>query len=201
MRTQPKVRLTVHGSYEEADLPLLLDWLKPDAVWFPAQCPETYSYTLSTCLALGLPVIAPNLGSFPERVAGREWTWVCPWDQTPEEWLQQLVSIGVNHFQTGIAPPPPPASQASESIEVAAQLYDVSYLAKLEPDNAFTPEKNWNLVQDFMVAPTRAPQRAAGFKVMALSTLVRLRSKPVLSRVVRRVSMPLQRRVKSWLQS
>lgn len=38
---------------------------------FPAQWPETYSYTLSHALASGLPIIAPNLGAFPERLSGR----------------------------------------------------------------------------------------------------------------------------------
>lgn len=201
LRTQPKVRLTVHGRYDESDLPLLLDWLKPDVVWFPAQCPETYSYTLSTCLALGLPVIAPNLGAFPERLVGRDWTWICPWDQTPEQWLTQLVSIGANHFQTGRAPQVPSASEDDESIEASEALYGATYLDKLDLSGSVVPEENWNLVQDFMAAPTRAPEQAAGFKDIALATLVRLRFSPMLSRVVRRVPLPLQKRVKSWLQS
>lgn len=50
LQTQPKARLTVHGAYAESDLRELLAWLKPDIVWFPAQWPETYSYTLSAAL-------------------------------------------------------------------------------------------------------------------------------------------------------
>ena len=50
LRARPRTHLTVYGRYEEADLPALLDWLAPDLVWFPAQWPETYSYTLSACL-------------------------------------------------------------------------------------------------------------------------------------------------------
>src|SRR6218665_4034915 len=47
LQTQPRARLTVHGAYEDPDLPGLLHWLQPDLVWFPALWPETYSYTLS----------------------------------------------------------------------------------------------------------------------------------------------------------
>src|SRR2546427_7883740 len=43
------------------------EWLQPDLAWFPAQWPETYSYTLSACLAAGLPIVAPEIGAFPER--------------------------------------------------------------------------------------------------------------------------------------
>ena len=46
----------------KARLPRLLEWLQPDVAWFPAQWPETYSYTLSACLQAGLPVVAPASG-------------------------------------------------------------------------------------------------------------------------------------------
>src|SRR6218665_231488 len=42
LQTQPRARLTVHGAYEDPDLPGLLHWLQPDLVWFPALWPETY---------------------------------------------------------------------------------------------------------------------------------------------------------------
>ncbi|HWP10397.1 MAG TPA: glycosyltransferase, partial [Ramlibacter sp.] len=61
---QPRAALTVHGPYQEKDLAGLLRWIKPDLVWFPALWPETYSYTLSACLAAGLPVAAPDIGAF-----------------------------------------------------------------------------------------------------------------------------------------
>ena len=42
--------------------------IDPDAILFPAQCPETYSYTLTAAIASGLPIIATKIGSFPERL-------------------------------------------------------------------------------------------------------------------------------------
>ncbi|WP_226858617.1 glycosyltransferase [Diaphorobacter aerolatus] len=60
--SQPKAALSVHGAYKEEDLPRLLAWLKPDLIWFPAQWPETYSYTLSAALQAGLPVVVPDIG-------------------------------------------------------------------------------------------------------------------------------------------
>ncbi|MBV5309385.1 glycosyltransferase, partial [Chromatium okenii] len=66
-----EIPLFIHGAYLETELAARLHFLAPHLAWFPAQCPETWSYTLSACLAAGLPVVAPNLGAFPERLAMR----------------------------------------------------------------------------------------------------------------------------------
>lgn len=81
LESRPNSNLVVHGSYKDADLPSLLSSLKPHLIWFPGSCPETYSYTLSACLELGYPVVAPDIGSFPERLAGRQWTWLVSVDR------------------------------------------------------------------------------------------------------------------------
>ena len=106
LKTQPHANLTVHGRYDEADLPELLAWLQPDLVWFPARWPETYSYTLSACLQGGWPVVAPDLGAFAERLAGRRWSWVVPWQQPTADWLRFFADIRAQHFATGQGPAP-----------------------------------------------------------------------------------------------
>ncbi|MCL1960802.1 MAG: methyltransferase domain-containing protein [Desulfovibrionaceae bacterium] len=103
----PRARLTVHGRYAEADLPELLNKLQPDLVWFPAQWPETYCYVLSACLLGGWPVAATAIGAFPERLAGRPWTWLKPWDTPAAEWLAFFADIRQRYYSTG-APPEPP---------------------------------------------------------------------------------------------
>jgi O-antigen biosynthesis protein len=65
--------LFVHGPYEERCLPGLLRHTAPHLAWFPARWPETWSYTLTACLLAGLPVAAPRLGAFPERL--KAWPW------------------------------------------------------------------------------------------------------------------------------
>ncbi|WP_456376837.1 glycosyltransferase [Thiolapillus sp.] len=82
-----------HGAYSEADLPRHLQELQPDLVWFTAQWPETYSYTLSEMLLAGLPIVAPDIGAFPERVRHRPLTWIEPWDSSPEQWLRWFREI------------------------------------------------------------------------------------------------------------
>jgi len=75
------------GRYEEAELPDLIAQARPHVVWFPAPWPETYSYTLSAALAAELPIVATEIGSFPERLVGRPLTWVVPPTQSAEDWV------------------------------------------------------------------------------------------------------------------
>lgn len=63
-----------YGPYEEDEALERLLALEPDVVWFTAQWPETYSYTLSIAIKATLPIVAPDLGAFSERLAGRKST-------------------------------------------------------------------------------------------------------------------------------
>ncbi len=89
----PASNLYVHGRYDERDLEKLIRETAPHLVWFPGSCPETYSYTLSTCFRMGLPVMAHAIGSFTERLAGRECSWLLKYSPAPEKVLNQLQEI------------------------------------------------------------------------------------------------------------
>ncbi len=68
---RPLKAIETSGPYKTQDLSALIQKYRLDIIFFPAQCPETYSYTLSYALDSGLPIIAPNIGAFPERLSGR----------------------------------------------------------------------------------------------------------------------------------
>jgi len=116
--------VTEAGPYRNEQLPGLLREMGAHVVWFPAQWPETFSYTLSVCLELGLPVVAPDIGAFPERLAGREWSWIVPWDQDTDKVLEFFLAIRRDHFLTGI-PPMPPEDRGRRA---AADFYPLEYL-------------------------------------------------------------------------
>jgi GT2 family glycosyltransferase/glycosyltransferase involved in cell wall biosynthesis len=97
----------VTGPYNNDQLPELLGAAGAHLVWFPAQWPETFSYTLSACLETGMPVVAPDLGAFAERVAGRSWTWIIPWNRDTAGMIEFFQAVRRDHFLTGIAPPVP----------------------------------------------------------------------------------------------
>jgi GT2 family glycosyltransferase/2-polyprenyl-3-methyl-5-hydroxy-6-metoxy-1,4-benzoquinol methylase/glycosyltransferase involved in cell wall biosynthesis len=103
----PHASLTLHGHYADADLRQLLLSLQPDLVWFPAQWPETYCYVLSACLQGGWPIAASAIGAFPERLAGRRWSWLKPWQTSAAEWVDFFTEVRANNYRTGQPPAPP----------------------------------------------------------------------------------------------
>jgi GT2 family glycosyltransferase/glycosyltransferase involved in cell wall biosynthesis len=81
----PEAPLSVSGEYREGELPALLACEGGDVVFFPALCPETYSFTLSDAIDARLPIVATNLGALAERLAGVRDARLVPWDAPPGE--------------------------------------------------------------------------------------------------------------------
>ncbi len=205
LRVQPRARLTVHGRYDDKDLSELLHWLQPDLVWFPALWPETYSYTLSASLESGLPIAAPDLGAFSERLSDRGWTWLCDWQQGASQWLEFFEKIRLEHFCTGVGPMRGsassllslPAQSCTETLEYRSDyLKDIPALPPLGVQDLLELQR---LVEPRSRDSRRANIPATAIKSVALRALIRLRSNRALSSVARAVPMHLQRRVKSWL--
>jgi O-antigen biosynthesis protein len=90
----PDAPLSIHGQYEEHELQSLIEAERPDVIWFPAQVPETYSYTLSVAMATDVPIVASALGAFPERLAGRARSTLLPWDASEAQWNEALSAAG-----------------------------------------------------------------------------------------------------------
>lgn len=82
-----------HGTYDRERLIEKIGEIDPDVIWFPAQWHETYSYTLSEALQFGRPVVATDMGSFPERLENRPLTWVVPADHDTEQWVGLLLEV------------------------------------------------------------------------------------------------------------
>lgn len=87
-----------HGSYKDEHITALVKQINPHLLWLPAECPETWSYTLSTGLKAGLPVLATNIGVFPERLQQRPLSWLCPVNFTVSQWLGILLEIRQKHL-------------------------------------------------------------------------------------------------------
>jgi GT2 family glycosyltransferase/glycosyltransferase involved in cell wall biosynthesis len=86
-------RIAVTGEYQEGELPGLLAKVQPHVVWFPAQGPETYSYTLNAAIDAGLPIVATRIGAFPERLEGRPLTWLLDPEASTERWLTVFAEV------------------------------------------------------------------------------------------------------------
>jgi glycosyltransferase involved in cell wall biosynthesis len=118
----PAFPYSVAGEYREGDLPALIALEGGDALFFPAQCPETYSYTLTAALASGLPIVATNLGAFPERLAAHRAASIVPWD-APAAAMNDAILARV-------APRGRPASAAPSMTSAA---YRARYLEGIVP--------------------------------------------------------------------
>jgi len=90
---RPLESVITHGAYSSQELHQKLMAIRPHVMWYPAQWPETYSYTLSAALENGIPVIAPNIGAFGERLAGREFTRIVEWDSSVRQMSQLFLSL------------------------------------------------------------------------------------------------------------
>lgn len=75
-----RAKLQWTGPYQEQDLARLIEESRADAFLFAATSPETYSYTLSSAIRTGLPIIATAIGAFPERLINHARAMLVPWD-------------------------------------------------------------------------------------------------------------------------
>jgi GT2 family glycosyltransferase/2-polyprenyl-3-methyl-5-hydroxy-6-metoxy-1,4-benzoquinol methylase/glycosyltransferase involved in cell wall biosynthesis len=199
LRTQPKAKLTVHGAYDDQDLPKILQWLQPDVVWFPAVWPETYSYTLSACLESGLPVVAPNIGAFAERLQGRPWSWVADWQQDATTWLAFFEAIREMNFCAATSPAIVETGFAkTKNIKDSVDYYG-NYLATLPVPTALTLDQLRCLQEAIDLSEPKRVQPSMQLKSSALRAIMRLRAHALMSPMAKWVPMHLQRRVKSWL--
>jgi hypothetical protein len=85
--------ISFSGPYKNSDLPTLIISEQADIIYFAVQCPETYSYTLSTALNSGLPIVAPKIGAFIERLSDYPSTRLIEWDVPPKTVNDLLLDI------------------------------------------------------------------------------------------------------------
>ena len=113
----PLSRLSMSGEYAEADLAALLAAERPDVLWFPAQWPETWTYTLSAAVASGAPVVASDLGAFRERLASHPAARLLPWNASPSAWNGALLDAGgMRRAHEPVSAGMPPAEYAARYV-------------------------------------------------------------------------------------
>lgn len=89
----PEVPLVIGGTYRDEDLKLIIALEKADAILFPSQIPESYSYTLTSAIRSKLPIVASALGAFIERLDGNPRALTIPWNSEPSVWNDALLAL------------------------------------------------------------------------------------------------------------
>lgn len=67
MKDAPK-NISVHGKYKSRQLPRLMEKYDTDIVFIPSIWPETFSYTTSEAISMGLPIACFDMGAPATRV-------------------------------------------------------------------------------------------------------------------------------------
>lgn len=93
VKNEPEIPLSFSGSYSDEQLSSLISHERADLIFFPALWPETYSYTLSYAIRSGLPIAAPRLGAFPERLAEYPLAWLMDWNSSARCWNDFFMSL------------------------------------------------------------------------------------------------------------
>jgi len=181
-------RIHATGAYAEADLAKLLARTAPHVVWFPAQWPETYSYTLTAALEAGLPVVASRIGAFPERLAGRPLTWLVDPKAGTEAWLAAFAAV-----REALARPAPTPAPRPPVLD----FYAEDYLRPLRPNGRHSgrpggspkahPYKAHHKAHPYGVdrqSPDGLAERASGVAGLSPPALIDLRRSGRVSVVV-----------------
>jgi glycosyltransferase involved in cell wall biosynthesis len=90
----------ITGRYDEDELPRLLAEQRCHCAWFASVWPETYSYTLSSAIEVGLYPVAFDLGVIAERIRALGWGATMPLTADPS---------AINDALLRLTPTPAPA--------------------------------------------------------------------------------------------
>ena len=141
----PELPLSITGEFPEGSLAELIALERGDAIFFPVQWPETYSYTLSSALESGLPLIASDLGALPERLAGRADARIFHWKEAPARVNDTILEL------LSTRPKIEPAAVDSHAIDGCLKRYCAAFASPsahsmppvpaLQPANLTAPDE------------------------------------------------------------
>lgn len=167
-----------HGPYIESELAARLHFLSPHLAWFPAVWPETWCYTLSGCLMAALPVVAPQLGAFPERLANRPGSYLLPNDLDAEAINDRLLAFGAELNTLAMLDSKTELTDTSAHIDTDF-IYSAEYLNIAAPQAAQPLIHNSALVKTLVIPLAIGTKQSAQHIPVLIQTsqaIVRLRS-------------------------
>jgi len=101
IKKEPEIPLSFHGPYDDSQLSLLIARERADLIFFPALWPETYSYTLSEAMRSHLPIVAPRIGAFIERLTEYPSAHLLDWKSSAKQYNDFFIQLkSTNFFQS-----------------------------------------------------------------------------------------------------
>ncbi len=86
-----------HGVYKKENLPRLLSENNISLVCILPLLPETYCYTLSEALSVGIPVLGTDIGAVGDRIKNHNVGWTASLNDTSEDILKKIIDISKNN--------------------------------------------------------------------------------------------------------
>lgn len=185
-----------HGSYgSDEELNALLKKFSPDIIWFPGQIPETYSYTLSAALGGGYPVASTDLGAIAERIQGRPYSWLLPWNTSGQDWVKFFSARREewNSFES--------TASWTRKVEKAYWTYTKDYLTferETHPISTRGPEPLWKLLKEHSVSSKEALENS---KFSLKNSLLKIHHKGWTRPFIQAMSPALRQKIKTLLFS
>jgi FkbM family methyltransferase len=90
--TELPAKVYIHGSYSVKDLPEIINRQGINFILMPSIIPETFSYTISEAMTMGLPIVAFDIGAQGNRVKNYNLGKVVPLGSTSEVILTAIQS-------------------------------------------------------------------------------------------------------------
>jgi glycosyltransferase involved in cell wall biosynthesis len=185
--------IKVHGMYEDRELDGLISEIDPHVIWFPAQWPETYSYTLSAALKSGRPLVVPDIGAFGERVEGRPLTRVEPWDQPIDPWLEVLLDLRKEMTEMEIGEKERPwkdQHQPHQGFIYSSNYVVTAYEERNQGGGAFSEDMEW-------LHPYMCQHERTGREIV-LRYLFRLSQNPCVAGILNLIPYHRRRQIKRF---
>ncbi|WP_053062437.1 glycosyltransferase [Photobacterium aquae] len=179
-----------HGAYDNNDLVSLINEINPDVIWFPAQWPETYCYTLSSALQCDAVIVAPDIGAFPERLVNCKRAIIAPWQQSTEAWCEFWSQLKQGRAEFNACKDG--AYQAEPAFYLNSYLQDIKAVDK--PASPISMPDS--LLKQFLTSDI---EHQLERNEQILRYLIKLRGHPVVAKLARMVPVSLQRKVKRML--
>ena len=177
------------GAYRDEDLQKLIRVNFSDCIFFANRWPETYSYTLSEAMCSGLPIVAPQIGSFPERLRNHP----CCLLYDPKISPRELASE-IRNFLDRTAT----KNKSLNSLEVN-KFYKTDYIAMI--NHLRCADKFPDPAVVFAIAskslPTRRYRKAIRGRILNLILI--LYRHPLASLPARLLPFGLIRQLKEWI--
>jgi GT2 family glycosyltransferase/glycosyltransferase involved in cell wall biosynthesis/polysaccharide pyruvyl transferase WcaK-like protein len=91
-----------HGTYERGELSKRISAIGPNVSLVPSLWPETYCHVLTESWAMGLPVLASDIGTLRDRVLAHGGGWLLPVGDS-ERWFAKLRQLTDNRQSYEVA--------------------------------------------------------------------------------------------------